>query len=387
MFNINLLQNSRTTIFAIDASSANKEKRTGVENYAFHLIEAMKKEPLKDGERVVLFSPTPLKDELAKMPKGWESKVLSWKLKRGWMQTRVSWELLIRRPNVFFVPAQSIPSFSFFVPVVTTIHDIAFRRIRNLYSPSVRRRVSTATKRAVKKATRILSVSQFTKQELQSVYNIDGSKIFVTLLSANTNIFKRLDQKTIESVLQKFRLGHNFFLFVGRLEKKKNVATIIRAFEVFKQNRGMGDPFELVLVGEPGFGYEEIKTYIERSSQKTLIREIGFVSDEEVSALMNSATAFLFPSWYEGFGIPNLEAIACGTALLTSDIPVHHEVAGDSSIFISPKDPELWAKQMTRLVADPQIKEKLIEKGSIRAQEFSWEKTAKQTLEVLRSLI
>jgi glycosyltransferase involved in cell wall biosynthesis len=384
---VNFLHDSHSAIFAIDASSANKDKRTGVENYAFHLIEAMKKEPLKVGERVVLFSPTPLQGTLAQMPSSWESRVLGWKLKRGWMQLRVSWELLRRRSSVFFVPAQGIPNFSFRVLIVTTIHDIAFRRIGNLYSSSVRKRVASATSRAIKKAEHLISVSQFTKEELKTVYNVSETKITVTPLSAATEIYKRLDAKAIELVLQKYRLGHNFFLFVGRLEKKKSVSTIIRAFELFKQNRGMGDPFELVLVGEQGFGYEEIRTCVERSPQRTLIREVGYLSDQEVSALMNVSTALLFPSLYEGFGIPNLEAMACGTVLLTSDIPVHHEVAGPAAIYISPKDPELWAKQMTRLVADPLLRERLIENGSIRVAEFSWEKTAKQTWEVLRSLV
>gem|GEM_PF-127461 len=381
---VNLLQNSKPTIFAIDASSANKEKRTGVENYAFNLIEAMKKESLKDGERVILFSPTSLHGTLAQMPSGWESRVLGWKFKHGWMQFRVFWELLRRRPNILFVPSQGIPNFSFRVPIITTIHDIAFRRIGNLYSSSVRKRVSSATSRAIKKAKHLFSVSQFTKEELKTVYNVSETKITVTPLSVATEIYKRLDERTIESVLQKYRLGHNFFLFVGRLEKKKNVSTIIRAFELFKQNRGMGDPFELVLVGEQGFGYEEIRTYIERSPQRTLIREVGYLSDQEVSALMNVATAFLFPSLYEGFGIPNLEAMACGTVLLTSDIPVHHEVAGDAAIYISPQDPELWAKQMARLAADPQLREQLIEKGNVHVKEFSWDRTAKQTWEVFR---
>lgn len=387
MADFNLLPRLRTVTFAIDASSANKEKRTGVENYAFHLIEAMKKKPFKEGERVVLFSPIKLQGELAQLPDGWESRVLNWKLHRGWMQGRVSWELFRHRPSVFFVPGQGIPSFSFGIPIITTVHDIAFRRIGNLYEPSVRRKVAAATQRAVMTAKHILTVSQFTKDEVRSIYHVDESKITVTHLSVDTQTFRRLDTQTIETVLQKYRLGHNFFLFVGRLEKKKNVATIIRAFELFKQNRGLGDPFELVLAGERGFGYDEIKIYIERSPVRELIREIGYIEDQEVAALLNTATAFLFPSWYEGFGIPNLEAMACGTVLLASDIPVHHEVASDAAIFISPNDPEAWSKQMARLVADPVMREKLIEKGNVRVAEFSWQNTAQRTLEILRSLI
>jgi glycosyltransferase involved in cell wall biosynthesis len=270
---------------------------------------------------------------------------------------------------------------------VTTIHDIAFRRIGNLYDPAVRRRIARVTKRSIKHASHLLTVSAFTREEVHDVYHVKEEKMTVTPLSADTSVYRRMDTQTIESVLRKYRLGHNFFLFVGRLEKKKNVATLIRAFELFKRNRGIGDPFELVLAGEPGYGYDQIKTYIDRSPQRELIREIGYVADEEVAALMNTATAFCFPSWYEGFGIPNLEAMACGTVLLTSDIPVHHEVAGEAAVFISPKDPDAWAKQMERLVDDPMLMDTFIEKGTMRVSEFSWQRTAKQTWEVLRSLV
>jgi glycosyltransferase involved in cell wall biosynthesis len=396
---VNLLQ-SQTITYAIDASSANKEKRTGVENYAFHLIEAMKHEPLLEGERVVLFSSTILQGALASLPTEWESRVLNWSLPLlkksddrhkfstfGWMQGRVSWELLRRRPNVLFVPAQGLPRFFFGTPVVTTVHDIAFRRISNLYDPKARRRIASATKRSIKRASHLLVVSAFTHDEVHDVYHVKEERMTITPLSADLSVYRRMDNQTIESVLRKYRLGHNFFLFVGRLEKKKNVATLIRAFELFKQNRGIGDPFELVLAGEPGYGYDEIKTYIDRSLQHELIREIGYVADEEVAALMNVATALCFPSWYEGFGIPNLEAMACGTVLLTSDISVHHEVAGEAAVFISPKDPDAWARQMGRLVDDSTLHDQLIENGTMRVCEFSWQRTAVQTWAILRSLV
>lgn len=383
---INLLQSNSIT-FAIDASSANKEKRTGVETYAFQVIEAMKKEPLRDGERVVLFSPTPLFGTLAQLPSCWESRVLNWPLPSAWMQVRVSLELLRRRPNVLFVPAQGIPRFFFGTPVVTTIHDVAYRRIGNLYDPAVRKRVVSATKRSIKHASRLLTISEFTRKEINEFYHVKEEKLIVTPLAADTSVYRRLESSMIESILRTHRLGHNFFLFVGRLERKKNVAMLIRAFELFKQNRGIGDPYELVLVGEPGYGYNEIKTYIDRSPYRELIREVGYLPDESVAALMNVATAFCFPSWYEGFGIPNVEAMACGTVLMTSDIPVHHEVVGDSAIFVSPKEPEAWAKQMDRLVDDSQLKDQLIENGTMRAARFSWQKTARDTWAVLRSLV
>ncbi len=384
---INLLQSNKPVVYAIDAQSANKERRTGVEEYAFQLIQAMKREPLREGERVFLYSPTVLSGALADLPSGWESHVLGWKLKRGWMQGRVSWELLRRPPRVLFVPSQGLPRFFSGVPVVTTVHDVAFRRVGKLYNPSVRRRIASVTKRSISHATKLFTVSEFTKRELREGYHVREDRLFVTPLAADTQIYRRLDRNVIDAVLRSHRLGHTFFLFVGRLERKKNVAMLIRAFELFKQNRGVGDPFELVLVGESGYGYSEIKTLIEHSPQKELIRETGYLSDHDVAALMNVATAFCFPSFYEGFGIPNVEAMACGAPLLISDIPVHHEVAGEAALYAPSQEPEAWAKHMERLVSDHQLREQLIEKGTVRASQFSWQDTAKRTWEILRSLV
>lgn len=385
--NINLLQRAKPTVLAIDASSANKEKHTGVEQYAYQIIEAIKKEPLMEGERVFLYSPTPLTGTLAELPTGWESRVLAWKARRGWMQGRVSWELLRRRPDVLFVPSQGLPKFFFGTPVVTTIHDVAFRRIGSLYDPTVRRRVARATHRAVQTATRLIAVSETTKQDLREFYHVADERVTVTHLAPDMSVYRRLDAATVEIALRNLRLGHTFFLFVGRLEKKKNVATLIRAFELFKQNRGVGDPFELVLVGEPGYGYDEIKTLIAHSPVSELIRETGYLPDTEVAALMNVATAFCFPSAYEGFGLPLVEAMACGCPLLISDIPVHHEVAADASVYLSPLATEAWAREMEALVDDSAARDGLVEKGALRVAAFSWQKAARQTWEILRGLV
>jgi len=387
MAEVNFLPSTHRITYAIDASSANKEKRTGVENYAFQLIEAMKQQPLLEGERVVLFSPTVLTGALAILPSGWESRVLGWKLKRGWMQGRISWELFRRPPQIFFVPAQGLPFFVGGARVVTTIHDIGFHRMGKLYDPVVRKRIASATKCAIKKTNHLLTVSQFTKDELQTVFHVTEERMTVTPLAADTTCFRKWETREIDEVLRKHRLGQNFFLFVGRLEKKKNVTTLIRAFELFKQTRGIGDPFELVLVGEPGFGYEEIKQYITLSAQKEFIRETGYLPDGEVAALMNRASAFLFPSWYEGFGIPLLEAMACGTIVMASDIVVHHEVIKDAGIFITTDASEEWAKEMKRMVDDTVFRDMMIKKSFLRVADFSWTRTAQQTWNVLRSLI
>lgn len=391
---VNLLQQSKRITYAIDAWSANQVEKTGVEMYAFELIQAMKKRVLSSNERVVLYSPTKLTGILADLPNGWEEKIIPWSTKKnhvssGWMQVRMSIELALNKPDVFFVPAQGIPRMFPFqkYPIVTTVHDIGFLRQPNLYDISSRRRLIHTTKHSVRVAKKLLTVSEFSKNELMELLHINSDRIIVTSLSADTSVYKRLPQQETESVLAKYRLGHNFFLFVGRMDKKKNVETVIRAFEEFKASRGVGDPFELVLVGGPGYGFEFMKKMIMLLPHKSDLRILGYIPDKDVAAIMNVATAFLFPSWYEGFGIPNLEAMACGTPVISSDIPPHHEVCKDGSLFVSPTDPEAWVKAIKQIVNDSELKQKLIQNGSACVAHYSWQKTAEKTWEVLRSVI
>ncbi|MCR4314390.1 MAG: glycosyltransferase family 4 protein [Candidatus Uhrbacteria bacterium] len=384
--NLLTLKADSSVIYGIDASSANKERRTGVEHYCRLLIQHMKTHALKEGERVVLYSNTKLDQTLGELPQGWSSAVLNWPPGRGWMSLRVSWEMLRRKPSVLFVPGQALPVLC---PgaTVTTVHDLAFARRADLYEPATRKRLKRVTKRAVKKATRIIVPSQATKRDLVELYRVDESRVVVIPEAADTNLFRRWTQEEARPVLQKYRLGTNFFLVVGRLEKKKNIITIIRAFELFKSRRGMGDPFELVFIGEPGYGYGEMKKYFELSPHKTQIRQLGYLPDEEVAPLMSQATAYLFPSWYEGFGIPNLEAMAAGTTLIASDIPAHREVVGDAGLLVPPDEPETWAHALERIVKDGTLRTELIAKGAERVKQFSWEKTAEQTWKVFRSLV
>ncbi len=381
---LNLLSNTKGLVtYAIDASSANKQRRTGVENYARDLIQTMKSHPLMEGERVVLYSPTPLDETLGELPEGWSSSVLNWPLPSGWMAGRVRWEVLRKKPTVLFVPAQAIPRVSKNVKVVTTIHDVAFARRPDLYDPKVRKRLKSVTRRALKRSAKVLVPSQATADDLLQIYRAPQEHVVVTHLAPSI----KMGDTDSRATRQHYRLGANFFLTVGRLEAKKNITTLIKGFELFKSRRGVGDPFELVLVGEPGFGYEEIDKYFEHSSAKEAIRSLGYVPDDQVAHLMAAATAYVFPSWYEGFGIPNLEAMSAGTALISSDIPAHREVVGDAGILVPPNEAEGWAQAMEKIVRDPTIRQGLVDKGKTRVATFSWERTAQQTWEVLRSLV
>ena len=374
-------------LIGIDASSAAKPMRTGVEQYAFQLIEALKKLPLGT-DQVRLYSPAKLSAPLDALPTGWESRVLSWPLAHAWMRARVGMEMLAHAPDVLFVPSQGLP---FFSPrkkgkrTVTTIHDIGFLRVPALYDSHVVARTRAVTHRAVHLADHLITVSEFSKQELMNAYHIPVDRITVTPLAADTTFFHPLPASDVARVRDGYRLGPHYFLVVGRVEKKKNPLTAIEAFAIFKAHRGAGDPFELVFAGSPGFSFDEVKKYLEFHPQRERVHFLFHVDGDEIVALMNGATAVLCPSFYEGFGLTNLEALACGTPVIASDIPPHREVAGDAALFASPQAPEQWTEAMHRLADDTVLHSTLRARGLERATKFSWEKTAETTLAVLKS--
>lgn len=372
---------------AIDASSANKKTRTGVEWYAFHVIERLK--ALTSNEEVVLYTDKTLEGKLGDMPDNWSERVLEWPMPFGWMKGRMSIEMMTDAPDVLFVPSQGLP---YFAPdnsdkdkaTVTTIHDVGFRRFPGLYDRSVRKRLQRVTRRAVDNATRILTVSAFSKRELVDLYKIDPERVTVTHLGVDQNVFYSVEDERIDRVTREYGIDGPYFLSVGRLEKKKNTKTLIRAFAQFKKKRGYNDEVSLVLAGTPGFGFSEIKEVLEDSWVRDDVYVTGYLPTEEIVALMSGALAYVFPSKYEGFGLPNLEAMACGAPLVTSDIPPHREVVGDAGVFVSPNDPSGWAMAMQRILDEDGLAGELVTKGQKRLEHFSWQDTARKTHEVLQ---
>lgn len=375
-------------IIGIDASRANKTYKTGTEWYSYHLIQELKK--ITDPkDQIILYSREKLRDALGWLPPNWKSRVLRWPPKKFWTQVRLSWEMWRCPPELLFVPAHTIPLVH---PkkVMTTCHDVAFLRLPQVYDRPALTYHQFAIKFAVKHATKIIAVSEFTKSELIEFFKISPERVTVVHNGYDKERYKLIeDRGVVKKILQKYNLRQPYVLYIGRLELKKNIPGLIEAFGQLKKNQQSvinQQQFKLILVGQPGFGFEKITEAIMDNSLQNEVVMPGWVDEVDLPYLISGARIFTFPSFYEGFGIPILEAMACGTPVVCSDIPALREVAGEAAYFIDPYSVENIAEGINRVLSDEHLQEDLKIRGFARAQDFSWGRCARETLEILRSV-
>lgn len=370
---------------AIDASRANEKNKTGVGVYCYALIQELKK-IIPESINVVLYSREPLTNGLEKLPPNWQSKVLGWPPKLLWTQIRLSWEMLTHSPKILFVPAHVLP---LILPnkSAVTIHDVAFTEFKEAFSWSENWYQNFAVKLAIRNATRIFTISNFSKSELINKFQATENKIAVTHLACDTEKFGlATDQDVVRRLAKYDLLNRPYFLCVGRVEHKKNIATIIEAF--FKFVAKTNDlQTRLVLAGGHGFGYEQEMGQFAQHPLRERIMELGYVPEADLPAMYKAAKVLMFMSFYEGFGMPVLEAFASGVPVIASNISSISEVAGEAAILVDPLDSDAIAAEMNKLLVDSSYRDSYIKKGLERVQTFSWVNTANETWAELGKLL
>ncbi len=366
-------------IIGIDASRANTDHRTGTEWYSYFVIQELKK--IIPAEHTVrLYSKEPLKSDLLPLPANWENRVLGWKPGKFWTQLRLSIEMILHRPDVLYVPAHTIPIVS---PkkTVTVIHDVGFIEAPELYSQSELSYHNWSFRLAIKKAAHIITISNFS-------YNAIAN-IAPEIVSHLTRIYNGLHVRGGEAdtrILERFALqGKTILLTISRVEEKKNSHRVVEAFAQYK-NTHPGDDVVLVFAGGFGFGAEALRQFVkDRGLEKSVIFT-DYVSDNEIVALLQAARAFVFPSLYEGFGMPVLEAMRYDVPVICSDIPSLREVAGDAAVFFNPKSTDAIAEAIERELSHPEKSQEKIAAGHKQAESFSWQKTANETWDIIKSV-
>jgi glycosyltransferase involved in cell wall biosynthesis len=222
-------------------------------------------------------------------------------------------------------------------------------------------------------AKKVICVSENTKRDVMRLYNTPEEKIQV--------IYEGYEEKyqipnTKYQINPHFQTQKPYLLFIGRLEERKNIVRMIEAFEILKEKYNI--PHQLVLVGKPGYGYARIEQKVASSKVKNEIREMGYVTEEEKWGLLQGADVFLFPSRYEGFGIPVLEAQSMGVPVVTANTSSLPEIAGAGAVFIDPLSGESIAEGMYQVLSDKGLRDGIIAKGLENVKRFSWQKCAEE---------
>jgi glycosyltransferase involved in cell wall biosynthesis len=368
----------------IDASKAFWKQKTGVEWYSFYLLRELAK--LDRINEYLLYVQNPPEAEKQGYSSNFRLQHLSWPFPFLWNQCRLSWEMLLRPPEVLFVPSRPLPLTSPKKSVVT-IHDVGFARYPHLYSPLHLRYHRFAARFAAKHTAKLIVPSEFTKQELLHFYRVNPEQIIVIPHGLDHKQYRPFeDQSLVRDTLLRYDVSPDlpYFVFTGRLEEKKNILGMVKALEIAKLQ---ATSYKLILIGSPGYGFEKVEQYMEEHRLYGHVKILGYVPEEDKKHILAGATGFLFPTFYEGFGMPILEAMSMGIPVITSRGGAHEEVAGDAAVIVDPDSPEEISRAMMQILQDAGLRQKLREKGQTQAAKFSWERTARETLDVLLGLV
>ena len=304
---------------------------------------------------------------------------------RLWYRLRlpIPVQLLTGQIDLFHSPDFVLPPVVPKVPTLLTVHDLSFLHYPNTFPDSLVAYLNQVVPWSIKRATHILADSKATKRDLESLWQISPEKITV-LLSGVTPSFKMVDDNTkIERVKSKYGLGNPpYLLSVGTVQPRKNYQLLIRAFKPVAEKF----PHNLIISGGKGWLYDEMIEEVAKQNLEGRVRFIGFVDDVDLPALYSGASLFVFPSLYEGFGLPLLEAMACGVPVLSSDASSLPEVGQNTAVYCSPHDLNGWTDNMLNLLGDKAERQQLSQRGLHHVDNFTWQKTAVKLLKIYEEI-
>ncbi|MEM8504543.1 MAG: glycosyltransferase family 1 protein [Cyanobacteria bacterium P01_D01_bin.1] len=287
---------------------------------------------------------------------------------------------------------------------VMTVYDVSFALYPE-YATSVSRSYYSAVKRCLQWTDLVITISESSKQDIMNCFQIPAERVWVTplasrypILPSNSDEVEQDESRQFGGVPKAFLSGLNrhaaspnlkldrpYLLFVGTLEPRKNITAIIQAFDQLKS--GYGVDHQLLLVGRRGWLYEPIFAAIQQSSYRDYIHQLDYVAELFMSALYQNATAFVYPSYYEGFGLPVLESMSLGCPVVSSNASSIPEVAGDAAILVPPDDVDALADALYRLIESPSLRRHYVRAGYEQVRKFSWAKTAQSTIAAYCSLM
>ncbi len=300
-----------------------------------------------------------------------------------WFELSMRKALKKYKADLFLSPDGYL-SLSSKIPSIAVFHDLNFEHYPKDLPLAERIFYRTYFPRYARKAKRIATVSSYSRADIVKQYGVDEGKIDVVYNGANES-FAPISQEQQQKAREEFTAGKPYFLFVGALHPRKNIANLFRAFDQYHQN---GDHEEqLLIVGNKKWWTDEIRQTYSEMTHKDKVVFAGRLSAEKLHVAMASAYALTYVSYFEGFGIPIVEAFRCGTPVITANVTSMPEVAGDAALLCDPFKPESICSAMQKLSSDDTLRNHLIEKGNQRKMQFSWEKSASRLWDTIDSVL
>lgn len=384
---------SEELLIGIDASRAVGSQRTGTEAYAYHLIRELISLAAKRAHRLRLYFNRAPAEGLFPFAKHVEPVIMPFP--RLWTHLRLGWELRRSPPDVFFTPAHVIP-LTFRGPAVATVHDLGYRMFPQAHTRFQVAYLHWSTRHNALRSRRVLADSEATKRDLARYYDVKAEKISVVYPGVDPTLEPVNDETVLARTRRRYGINPPYLLYLGTLQPRKNLVRLVDAYVE------SGVSQQLVLAGKAGWLSEPIleKVFSVQSPlsnaqssvsalQSTISSRIhitGYVAEEDKAALLSGATALLFPSLYEGFGLPVLEAQLCHTPVLCADTSSLPEVAGDGALLVDAQDTREIGRGIRRLVEEEGLRKSLVAAGKENARGFTWERCAQQALDVLEEV-
>ncbi len=377
------MSNRLPATIGIDASRAVIAQRTGTEHYSASLLRALAELPEARDRAVVLYVNLTDAWEAEKslqfaLPEAWRVRAIPFP--RLWTHVRLSSEMVMRRPGVLFVPSHVVPLLHPRKTVVT-VHDLGYFVYPQAHTRLSRFYLRVSTWFSVRSAKRVIAISQATKRDLAKYYGVPVGKIRVVYHGCDP-VFKPVrDEKALEDVAARYGVGRPYCLHVGTLQPRKNLGVLVEAWRLLRER--VEQPPALLLAGKRGWLYESLFEQVKRAGLDDLVKFADYVEHDDLPAFYSGALALTFPSLYEGFGLPPLEAMSCGTPVICSNATSLPEVVGDAGILLNPTDVEAWADAVQSIAENADERERLSQRGLAQARQFTWERCARETWDVL----
>ena len=369
-------------IIGIDGNEANVKNRVGSGIYAFELLKQFAK--YKNYRFKIFLKDNPLPDLPIK------SRDFTYSVfgpKKLWTRIGLPLKLVFgEKIDVFFTMGHYSPHLTN-IPLAVTIFDLSYLHYPQLLKKNDLYQLTNWSKYSILKSKHIFTISKATKDDLVKNYKINPSKITVTYPGYDKERFKPQSVNKIEPIKRKYKIRGNYIIFIGTLQPRKNIERLIEAFAQLTQYSSLiTQNYQLVIVGKKGWLYDSIFERVKNLKLEDKIIFTNYVTDSDLPALISGAKAFVLPSLWEGFGIPVVEAQACGVPVVVSNVSSLPEIVGESGILVDPQNAESIVQGVKKILTNDKINSDFVKKGFENIKRFSWQSCAQQTLQTLEKL-